>query len=150
MSDFTHLDKNYQAKMVDVSDKTKQLRIAKAKGKINLQKETVEKILSNSIIKGNVLAVAKVAAIQGSKKTSELIPMCHNVFISQVAVDFEVVDDGVLCFSKVVAVDVTGIEMEALTAVSVALLTIYDMCKAVDKKMSFSDIVLLEKTKQDL
>ena len=150
MSDFTHLDKNYQAKMVDVSDKTKQLRIAKAKGKINLQKETVEKILSNSIIKGNVLAVAKVAAIQGSKKTSELIPMCHNVFISQVAVDFEVVDDGVLCFSKVVAVDVTGIEMEALTAVSVALLTIYDMCKAVDKKMSFTDIVLLEKTKQDL
>ncbi len=150
MSDFTHLDKNYQAKMVDVSDKKKQLRIAKAKGKINLQAETVEKILSNSIIKGNVLAVAKVAAIQGSKKTSELIPMCHNVFISQVAVDFEVVDDGVLCFSKVVAVDVTGIEMEALTAVSVALLTIYDMCKAVDKKMSFTDIVLLEKTKQDL
>ncbi len=150
MSEFTHLDENYKAKMVDVSGKTKQLRIAKACGKIILQPETVAKIVSNSIIKGNVLAVAKVAAIQGAKKTSELIPMCHNVFISQIDVSFEVEEDGVFCSSKAVAVDVTGIEMEALTAVSVALLTIYDMCKAVDKKMSFSQIRLLEKTKQDL
>ncbi len=150
MSEFTHLDENYKAKMVDVSGKVKQLRVAKACGKIVLQPETVEKIVSNSIIKGNVLAVAKVAAIQGAKKTSELIPMCHNVFISQIDVSFEVEADGVVCRSKAVAVDVTGIEMEALTAVSVALLTIYDMCKAVDKKMSFSQIRLLEKTKQDL
>jgi len=150
MIEFTHLDENYKAKMVDVSGKVKQLRIAKAAGKINLQPETVERIVSNNIIKGNVLAVAKVAAIQGAKKTSELIPMCHNVFISQIDVSFEVEDDGVVCFSKAVAVDVTGIEMEALTAVNVALLTIYDMCKAVDKKMSFTQIRLLEKTKQDL
>ncbi len=150
MSEFTHLDENYKSKMVDVSGKTKQLRIAKAQGKINLLPETVVKIVSNSIIKGNVLAVAKVAAIQGGKKTSDLIPMCHNVFISQIEVEFVVEDDGIVCNSKAVAVDVTGIEMEALCAVSIALLTIYDMCKAVDKQMSFSNIRLLEKSKQDL
>ncbi len=150
MMEFTHLDENYKAKMVDVSGKVKQLRIAKARGKIVLLPDTVARIVSNKIIKGNVLAVAKVAAIQGGKRTSDLIPMCHNVFISQIDVAFEVEDDGIVCTSKAVAVDVTGIEMEALTAVSVALLTIYDMCKAVDKQMSFSHIHLLEKTKQDL
>jgi len=147
---FTHLDKNGNAKMVDVSAKKKQLRIAKAQGRIVLDPTTIQMILENDILKGNVLVVAKVAGIQGGKQTSNIIPMCHNVFISQIDIDFVVEHSYILCRAKAVAVDVTGIEMEALMAVNIALLTIYDMCKAVDKSMILSDIELLEKSKTDL
>jgi cyclic pyranopterin monophosphate synthase len=148
--EFSHLDSEGKAKMVDVSHKSKQLRIAIASGEIHLQSNTINKIQANDIAKGNVLTVAKIAAIQAAKQTPNLIPLCHNIALSQVNVRFEIKDNSILCFGESRAVDVTGVEMEALMAVSVALLTIYDMCKAIDKTMEIQDVKLLEKEKIDV
>ena len=147
---FTHLDENGKAKMVDVSEKPKIKRTAKAYGKINLQKKTIQMIRDSEIKKGDVLTVAKIAAISAAKRTTDLIPLCHNISVDAIDVDFKVNDDNIEIFSKTVCTDKTGIEMEALTAVSIAGLTIYDMCKAVDKSIMISDVKLLEKTKEKI
>ncbi len=146
---FTHLDKKGKAVMVDVSAKPQVKRTASAHGRVNLKKETIKLIRENLIKKGDVLTVAKIAAIGGAKKTSELIPLCHNISIDQIDLDFKVLADAIEIRSFAVCTDKTGIEMEALTAVSIAALTIYDMCKAVDKTIEISEIRLLEKTKQE-
>ena len=150
MNDFSHLDKVGNAKMVDVSNKKKQLRIALAEGEIILSKATIDKILNNNIAKGSVLGIAKVAGIMGAKQTSNLIPLCHNIFLNTIQIDFEIKEEKIICMAKSVATDVTGVEMEALMAVNISLLTIYDMCKAIDKKMILTNIRLLKKDKYDV
>ena len=144
--ELTHINNNRPA-MVDVSDKPSSHRIAKAKGFIKLNKETIKLINENHIKKGNVLVTAELAGVQAAKKTFELIPLCHLLVLSHVRVYSEIVEDGIKIKSEVKCTGQTGVEMEALTAVSVALLTIYDMCKAVDKNMQIGEIVLTEKTK---
>ncbi len=151
MKRLTHIDANGEARMVDISAKPVQLREAVARGEIRLQKETVRLIESQSIAKGNVLATARVAGIQAAKKCGELIPLCHPLPISHCEVNFEIPkrrDRIVITASARIAAQ-TGVEMEALTAVSIAAMTIYDMCKAVDKKMTITDIKLVSKTKTD-
>ncbi len=145
--EFSHLDKSGKAKMVDVSDKPIIRREAVAKGKILLSPNTIKAIRNKKVPKGDVLTVAKVAAIQAAKKTSELIPMCHPLSISNVEVGFEIKKDKILIESKVKGETRTGFEMEALTAVTIACLTIYDMCKAVDKNMIIQNIRLVRKWK---
>jgi len=148
----THLDSNGQASMVDVSHKPVVLRTAVARGEIRLQKATLALIQSDKIAKGNVLATARIAGIQAAKKTGELIPLCHPLPLTHCEVNFEFPktrDRIVITASAKIAAQ-TGIEMEALTAVSVAALTIYDMCKAVDKRMTIGAIKLFSKTKQPL
>lgn len=142
---FTHLDENGNVKMVDVSNKDITLRVAKAHGKIQMKKETLNAIIKGDVAKGNVLTTAKIAGIMGAKKTSELIPMCHNIFISEIDIEFKINEDNIEIFSMAKTESKTGIEMEALTAVSVAALTIYDMCKAIDREMEITEIYLLEK-----
>lgn len=134
--------------MVDVGDKTIQKRSAKACGFIHLNEETISQIKENDLKKGDVLTVAEIAGIQAAKRCSELIPLCHTLLLSKVAVSCEIKSKGVYVYSEVKCKGETGVEMEALTAVNVALLTIYDMCKAVDKKMVITDISLLEKKKK--
>jgi cyclic pyranopterin monophosphate synthase len=146
----SHVDGNGKAQMVDVSAKKPMHREAVAAGKIILAGATLELLKKNLIQKGDVLAVARVAAIQGGKKTSELIPLCHPLAIDHLDVQFQVVADGVEITAKGVSEGKTGIEMEALTAVSIAALTIYDMCKAVDKGMIIGAIGLLEKSKREI
>jgi len=148
MKEFSHTDKSGKASMVDVSSKPDQLRTATAKGFISLSEDTVRLIRDNEMKKGDVLTVAQVAGIQGGKNTSLLIPLCHPLQISKIDVKTEIRDNGVMVESFARCTGKTGIEMEALTACSVALLTIYDMCKAVDKNMVISEISLVEKTKQ--
>ncbi|WP_165974164.1 cyclic pyranopterin monophosphate synthase MoaC [Marinitoga lauensis] len=143
---FTHIDENGNVQMVDVSNKDITLRVAKAHGKIKMKKETLEAIVSGKITKGNVLTTAKIAGIMGAKKTSELIPMCHNIFISKIDIEFKINEDNIEIFSFAKTNSQTGIEMEALTAVNIAALTIYDMCKAVDREMEITEIYLLEKS----
>lgn len=150
MDELTHLDERERAAMVDVSRKTPQLRRARAAGRIHLAPETVALVAANGIRKGNVLAIAEIAGIQAAKRTGELIPLCHPLPLTRVAVRATLEAGGVAVVAEVACVGVTGVEMEALTAVSVALLTVYDMCKAVDKAMVIEKIVLLEKTKEDL
>ncbi len=150
MPELTHTDKKGKANMVDVGHKPDQIRIAKAQGKIKLNPETVKLIRKNQMKKGDVLTIAEIAGIQGGKKTSELIPLCHPLMITKMDVKARLVDDGVVINSFAKCIGKTGIEMEALTAVNVALLTVYDMCKAVDKSMIIGEIKLTEKTKQDL
>jgi cyclic pyranopterin phosphate synthase len=147
MKEFSHTDKNGKASMVDVSDKPDQIRIAKAQGHINLNKETLKLIADNEMKKGDVLTVAEIAGIQAAKRTSDLIPLCHSLIITKVSVKAIVDDSGVFVTCEVKCIGQTGVEMEALTGVSVALLTIYDMCKAVDKKMLIDNIFLTEKLK---
>lgn len=146
----THIAADGSAKMVDVSAKPSSARTAVASGTIALSKETIELIERNQIGKGNVLATARIAGIQAAKKTAELIPLCHPLPLSNVEVEIVLHDQQaeVKCTAKTVAQ--TGVEMEALTGVTVALLTIYDMCKAVDKQMVIRDIKLLNKTKREL
>ncbi|WGS64294.1 cyclic pyranopterin monophosphate synthase MoaC [Marinitoga aeolica] len=144
--EFTHLDKNGNVKMVDVSEKNITLRIAKAHGKIKMKKETLNAIVSGKVAKGNVLTTAKIAGIMGAKKTSELIPMCHNIFISKIDIEFKINEGNIEIFSMAKTESKTGIEMEALTAVNIAALTIYDMCKAIDREMEITEIYLLEKS----
>ena len=136
--------------MVDVSAKPMSTRVATAAGRIRLRPETIELVSKNQMAKGNVLATARIAGIQAAKQTPQLIPLCHNIVLNHVEVRIDAVTDGleVQCTARTAAP--TGVEMEALTGVSVALLTIYDMCKAVDKEMEISGIRLLEKTKRDL
>ncbi len=152
MKRLTHIGADGEARMVDVSAKPMQLREAVACGEIRLQKETLKLIESHSIAKGNVLATARVAGIQAAKKCGELIPLCHPLPISHCEVTFEIPTsrDRILIAASARIAAQTGVEMEALTAVSVAALTIYDMCKAVDKKMRIADITLVSKTKTDV
>ena len=148
MKQLTHTDKHGKAVMVDVGDKIKQLRIAKASGHITLSGETIELIKENQLNKGDVLTVAQLAGISAAKQTSSLIPLCHNIVLDNVKVDVTTDKTGVIVRSEVRCEGRTGVEMEALTAVSVALLTVYDMCKAVDKNMIIDKVVLTEKIKK--
>jgi len=134
--------------MVDVSAKPDQTRIAHATGFITLSQETLKQVNENSLKKGDVLATARIAGIMAAKQTSNLIPLCHPLQLSKVEVDFVVTEDGVQVNSMAKCIGKTGVEMEALTAVNVALLTIYDMCKAVDKNMIMRSIKLISKTKE--
>ncbi len=147
MSELSHTNEQGKAKMVDVGHKDEQLRIAKAKGNIKLQPNTIELIKNNEIKKGDVLTIAEFAGIQGGKQTSNLIPLCHPLQITKIDVKAEISEDGVSVESEARCVGKTGVEMEALTAVNIALLTIYDMCKAVDKNMEIGPIRLIEKIK---
>jgi len=150
MKKLSHTDESGRALMVDVGHKEHQVRTATATGMIGMAEETLQLIRENSIKKGDVLTTAEIAGIQGGKRTSDLIPLCHPLAITQLTVEAEVVDSGVRVVAKARCIGQTGIEMEALTAASVALLTVYDMCKAVDKGMVIGDIRLVEKTKEDI
>ena len=143
----THFDNSGQAHMVDVGDKAHTKRIAIASGEIMMQTSTLTLIKSGDSKKGDVLGIARIAAIQGSKRTSDLIPLCHPISLTKVAVTFEIdnKNTSVICTATTETTGQTGVEMEALTAVSVGLLTIYDMCKAVDRGMTIGSIKLLEK-----
>lgn len=146
----SHIDESGRANMVDVGHKPMQKRIARAKGKIYINPETIQLIRSNMIKKGDVLSVAEIAGIQGAKNTSSLIPLCHPLLLSKVDVKASLKPDGVEVEATVKTTGQTGVEMEALTGVGIALLTIYDMCKAADKNMKIGEIELLEKNKTDL
>jgi cyclic pyranopterin monophosphate synthase len=148
MKRLTHIRTDGRAQMVDVSAKPMSKRRAVAAGKIRLQRETLDLIASNQIAKGNVFATARIAGIQGAKQTAQLIPLCHPLPLGDVKIDIVTSNNGaeVRCTAQTIAQ--TGVEMEALVGVTVALLTIYDMCKAVDKEMQISDVRLLSKTKQ--
>lgn len=143
----THINSSGKANMIEISNKENIERTAKARGKIYLSKETLKLINENNIKKGDVLSVARVAGIIGAKQTSNLIPLCHNINIEKVSLDFIMEEDGIVIESYCKCNYKTGIEMESLTAVSIAALAIWDMCKAVDKNMIISDIQLIEKTK---
>ena len=150
MSGLTHFDAQGQAHMVDVAAKPATHRVAVARGRIEMLAHTFAIIQSGGVKKGDVLGIARIAGIQGAKKTSDLIPLCHPLALTRVAVDFELdAGDGeraaVICTATVETVGPTGVEMEALTAVNIALLTIYDMCKAVDRGMTIRDVQLVEK-----
>ncbi len=146
-SPLTHFDAQGQAHMVDVSAKASTHRVAIAEGRIAMLPTTLALIQSGSAKKGDVLGIARIAGIQGAKKTSDLIPLCHPIALTRVAVEFEVdeTSSSVLCRATAECTGQTGVEMEALTAASVALLTIYDMCKAVDRGMTISGVRLMEK-----
>ena len=148
MKRLTHVDTDGRAQMVDVSAKPMSKRKAVASGKIQLQRETIELITKDRIAKGNVLATARIAGIQAAKQTAQLIPLCHTLPLGEVKVDIVTSNEGaeVKCTAQTVAQ--TGVEMEALVGATVALLAIYDMCKAVDKEMQISGVRLLSKTKQ--
>jgi cyclic pyranopterin phosphate synthase len=147
---FSHTDEQGKANMVDVGTKPNQIREAKASGHIKLSPETIQLIRENSMKKGDVLTIAEVAGIQAAKRTADLIPLCHTLLLTKVDVKTSLMDAGVEVNSRVKCIGQTGVEMEALTAVSVALLTIYDMCKAVDKEMVIGEIKLNEKTKTNV
>jgi cyclic pyranopterin phosphate synthase len=150
MKRLTHIAADGRARMVDVSAKPLSARTAVAAGTISLRRETTDLVRKNQISKGDVIATAKIAGIQAAKQTAHLIPLCHTLPLSEVKIDIDISDDGaqVRCTARTVAQ--TGVEMEALTGVAVALLTIYDMCKAVDKEMEISGIRLVEKRKATL
>lgn len=147
MSEFTHFNRRGEAHMVDVGDKPVSQRQAVASGRILMQAETLARILAGDHKKGDVLGIARVAGIMASKRTADLIPLCHPLALTAVSVEFETIEQppAVLCRASVSTAGQTGVEMEALMAVQVALLTIYDMCKAVDRGMQMTDIGLLEK-----
>lgn len=150
MQKFSHTDTNGKARMVDIGEKPVQRRVATAEGFIRLNGSTVKLILENAMKKGNVLTLAEIAGIQASKRTSELIPLCHPLMLSFMEVKTSVEENGVRIRSTMTCAGQTGVEMEAITAVSVALITVYDMCKAIDKGMTIEDIHLVEKTKSDI
>ena len=147
MNDFTHFDQEGRAVMVDVADKADTLRIAVASGRIRMLPDTLSRILGGQAAKGDVLGVARIAAIQAAKRTSDLIPLCHTLALTGVAVEFshDLANSWVECQVTAETVGKTGVEMEALAGVSVGLLTIYDMCKAVDRGMRIEGVRLLEK-----
>lgn len=142
MSQLSHINDEGKANMVDVGHKPQQVRTAKASGFITLQPETIKHINENLIKKGDVITIAEIAGIQAAKETSRLIPLCHPLQLTKVEVKAQVQENGVQVKSMTKCIGQTGVEMEALTAVNVALLTIYDMCKAVDKQMVIHDIKL--------
>jgi cyclic pyranopterin phosphate synthase len=146
MADLTHLGADGAAHMVDVSAKADTAREAVAEGRITMSAEALEAVRAGNIKKGDVLGTARIAGIMAAKKTSELIPLCHPLMLSKIAIAFEFEDHGIRAEARVRLNGPTGVEMEALTAVSVALLTLYDMAKALDKSMVISDIGLLSKT----
>lgn len=146
--DFTHFNESGKAKMVEVGEKKDTTRVAVARGTIRMKKSTLEKIKDGEMKKGDVLSVAQIAGIMGSKKTSEIIPMCHNIFLTGADIQFYINDreNSIDIEAIVKTVGKTGVEMEALNSVSIAALTIYDMCKAVDKEMVIDSIRLVKKT----
>ena len=146
--EFTHFDENKNAVMVDVSDKDITDRVAVATGRITLCDEAMEAIKGRKIKKGDVLTVAQVAGIMGQKRTSELIPMCHNINLTGSKITFEIEGNDIVVLSKAKTAGKTGVEMEALMGVNIALLTVYDMCKAIDKRMLISDVHLVEKERR--
>lgn len=146
MTKLTHLDESGAARMVDVSAKADTVRVAVSEGRISMSAEALSAIRDGSSKKGDVLAVARVAGIMAAKKTADLIPLCHPLMLSSVTIDFTFETEAILATATARIAGPTGVEMEALTAVSVALLTIYDMGKAIDKHMLLSDIRLLSKS----
>ena len=148
MDKLSHVGADNRPVMVDVSNKPDMYRVAKASGFIKLATTTIKLISENKIKKGNVLITAELAGVMGAKKTFELIPLCHFLVISKIDVKAVIVEGGIEVCSEVVCTGKTGVEMEALTALSTALLTVYDMCKAVDKNMEIGQIKLLEKQKR--
>lgn len=144
--DFTHFNDKGLARMVDVSEKKETERCAIARGFIKMNPETIKKVTDGKMKKGNVLSVAQVGGICGAKKTWDLIPMCHNILLTGADIDFKIENDRIWIEATIKTTGKTGVEMEALTAVSVAALTIYDMCKAVDKYMEIGEIKLVKKT----
>jgi cyclic pyranopterin phosphate synthase len=150
MKRLTHIGADGRAQMVDVSAKPLSARTAVAKGKIRLQRETLDLIANDQIAKGNVVATARIAGIQAAKQTAHLIPLCHTLPLGEIKIDIVTSNNGaeVTCTARTIAQ--TGVEMEALTGVAVALLTIYDMCKAADKEMQISNVRLIDKTKRSL
>ncbi len=145
MNKLTHVNNKGEANMVDVSDKDNTTRIAKASAKVLMKSETLQKIKDNDFKKGDVLSVARIAGIMAAKQTHHLIPMCHSLNLSKISVDFEFIENGVQITTLAKLNAQTGVEMEALTAASVAALTIYDMCKALERFIKITDIQLLEK-----
>jgi cyclic pyranopterin phosphate synthase len=150
MNELSHVNNEGRATMVDISNKTMQNRIASARGKITLSKNTIKLLQENQIKKGDVLTVAQIAGIQAAKKTANLIPLCHPLILNEINVNLSIEKTGVLAESIIKCTGSTGVEMEALIAVSIALLTVYDMCKSVDKQMQIGEIILVEKVKQDV
>lgn len=148
MSELTHFDAQGHAHMVDVGAKPATHRIAVAEGYITVQPETLATIQAGTAKKGDVLGIARIAGIMGAKKASDLIPLCHPIALTKVSVDFGVHPEknAIRCEVRTETIGQTGVEMEALTAVQIALLTIYDMCKAIDKKMIINDVYLIEKS----
>lgn len=145
MDKLTHINEDGYAKMVDVSEKKETKRFARAVGEIKMKEETIKLIKDGQIKKGDVLSVAQVAGIMATKKTDSLIPMCHSIALEGVDIKFEIFSDLIKCYCSVSCFGKTGVEMEAIVGVSVALTTIYDMCKAVDKFMEIKNIYLVEK-----
>jgi len=143
--EFTHFNESGRAHMVDVGEKKDTKRVAIARGIIKMKKETIDEIREGLIKKGDVLSVAQIGGIMGAKKTSDLIPMTHNIFISGADIRFNILDEEIEIEAEVKTVGKTGIEMEALMAVSTAALTIYDMCKAIDRSMTIENIRLVKK-----
>jgi cyclic pyranopterin phosphate synthase len=148
MAEFSHLDREGAARMVDVGEKAVVRRTAVAAGSVNMAPETVELLREKALPKGDALNTARIAGVMAAKRTPDLIPLCHGLNLTSVDVEFEVGEGEIGIVARARASDRTGVEMEALTAVSVAALTIYDMCKAVDKGMVIGDVRLLEKTKE--
>ena len=148
MAELSHADSTGQARMVDVSEKPVTARYARATGSIRMKAETLDAIRRNSVAKGDVLSVARIAGVMAAKRTAELIPLCHSLPLSDVQVDFELDDSlpGVRCEATARTIAQTGVEMEAMTAVAIGLVTIYDMAKAIDRDMSIGDISLQEKS----
>ena len=142
----THFDTSGQAHMVDVGDKADTHRVAIASGYIRMHPETLAVVRDGTAGKGDVLGIARIAAIMGAKRTSDLVPLCHPIALTRITVDFSLHDDGISCHVRMETVGKTGVEMEALTAVQTGLLTIYDMLKAIDRGMVMTDIRLLEKS----
>lgn len=147
---FSHINEQGEASMVDISGKPAQERIAIAEGRISLSPQTLKLIRENGMKKGDVLSVARIAGIQAAKSTAHLIPLCHTLLLQKIEVNFEQEETGIKATALAKCAGQTGVEMEALTAASIALLTIYDMCKAVDKEMAISGIKLVEKTKKTI
>ena len=144
--EFTHLNSRGEARMVDISPKEPTLRKALAKAQISMSEKTLKSLTEGTIVKGDVFAIARVAGIQAAKKTSELIPLCHPLMLNTVEVNFDINENNVSIEAIATTLSQTGVEMEALTACSIAALTIYDMCKSADKAMVISDLALWEKT----
>lgn len=146
MSELTHIDEHGKARMVDVSDKEVSRRVATARAVVTMRPETLEKIRQNGLAKGDALAVARVAGVLAAKRTDELIPLCHSLPLADVSVDFEFGDGQLVIKTSATTLARTGVEMEALSAATVAALTVYDMAKAVDKRMTIEGVHLVTKT----
>ncbi len=145
MEKLSHINNEGYAKMVNVSEKSETTRFAKAVGEIHMKDETIKLITNGEIKKGEVLSVAQVAGIMATKKTEDLIPMCHSIALEGVDIKYKIFEDYIKCYCEVTCTGKTGVEMEAIVGVSTALATIYDMCKAVDTHMKIQNIYLLEK-----